>query len=95
MVLDGQDGMLSIGGVSAARQKVVNKGKKRYNNPDTVLPVVKREIKRQETRREESLEKLMVIPSSYLKEQTDWKWNNVQGPEGWWQMMMTGVWVGG
>ena len=25
----------------------------------------------------------------------DWEWTKVQGAEGWWQILMQGVWVGG
>lgn len=108
-VMNGKEGVLSVGGVSAVHWKRLGKDTdeyaekqylKRHHSPsrDQPLDAKDKEIKRQETRRGEALDRRMVIPSSYLKEEnsaTDWKWNKVRGPEGWWQMMMTGVWVSG
>lgn len=146
MVVNGKDGMLSIGGVDTIETKKVGMKKKedeakQGHEVNGVLELLdvkeylkgdasqgsdqqedRIEIRHQETRRDgapstrnqlgrqdknitnqehprdQELEKRVAIPAINSKEKglaNDWIWHQVQGPEGWWQMVMTGVWVGG
>lgn len=95
MLINGQDGVLSVGGTAAsAIEMVVSQTENALNQlggtekgnvaPDEKLePLVKRGRHGKEvvTKREDW--------------ETGWVWTGVQGAEGWWQLLMRGVWVDG
>ena len=95
MLINGQDGVLSVGGTAAsAIDMVVSQTENALNqlsdtekgDVDPVeksVPLVKRGRHGKEvvTKREEW--------------ETGWVWTGVQGAEGWWQLLMRGIWVDG
>ncbi len=95
MLINGQDGVLSVGGSAAsAIEMVVAQTENALNkmggteNSDVgpvekLPPLAKRGRHGKEivTKREDW--------------ETGWVWTGVQGAEGWWQLLMRGVWVDG
>ena len=94
MLINGEEGVLSIGGTSAGAVEMVEKhtrdtldkaGALEGGEPDISTPkIVKRSGR---------------MDKAVSARQTDWedawKWSKVQGAEGWWQTLMDGVWVDG
>lgn len=73
ILLNGQDGVFTIGGTSVASVR------QRERESDQALAGISHEdLKRREKRLVD-----------------DWKWSNVHGTEGWWQILMPAIWVGG
>ena len=95
-LINGQEGILSVGGTSAKAIELVEQQTKAELdragaiqrgeipiNADIPSVLNKREIGEIETAGEsDTWEK-------------DWRWIKVQGAEGWWQILMQGVWVDG
>ena len=95
MLINGQDGVLSVGGTAASTiemvvrqtENVLNQlggTKKGDVSPDKKLPPLMkrgRHGKEVVTKREDW--------------EAGWVWSEVQGAEGWWQLLMRGVWVDG
>lgn len=95
MLINGQDGVLSVGGTAASTiEMVVSQTENALNQLDgtekgdvgpveKLAPLVKRSRHGKEvvTKREDW--------------ETGWVWTGVQGAEGWWQLLMRGVWVDG
>ena len=95
MLINGQDGVLSVGGTAAsAIEMVVSQTENALNQLggtekgdvapiEKLAPLVKRGRHGREvvTKREDW--------------ETGWVWTGVQGAEGWWQLLMQGVWVDG
>ena len=95
MLLNGQDGVLSVGGTAASTiEMVVSQTENALNQMgetekgivapvEKLPPLVKRGRHGKEvvTKREDW--------------ETGWAWTEVQGAEGWWQLLMRGVWVDG
>ena len=95
MLINGQDGVLSVGGTAASTiEMVVSQTENALNQmgeieKGDVAPVEKlpplakrgRHGKEVVTKREDW--------------ETGWVWTEVQGAEGWWQLLMRGVWVDG
>ena len=95
MLINGQDGVLSIGGTAAGTiDMVVSQTEHALNQlggiekgdvgtTEKLPPLVKRGRHGKEvvTKREDW--------------ETGWVWTGVQGAEGWWQLLMRGVWVDG
>lgn len=95
MLINGQDGVLSVGGTAAsAIEMVVSQTENALNQlggiekgevapVEKLPPLVKRGRHGKEvvTKREDW--------------ETGWVWTGVQGAEGWWQLLMRGVWVDG
>ena len=97
MLINGQEGVLSVGGTSAPAVQLVEKqttneldnlgALERGEAPAEIdIPILKRGL--------QSSEKNMVKPRE-LDWENGWKWSKVQGAEGWWQILMQGVWVDG
>lgn len=96
MLINGQEGILSVGGTSAKAIELVEQQTKAEldragaiqrgeipANSDLPSVLNKREVRETEaTSRSDAWEK-------------DWQWIKVQGAEGWWQILMQGVWVDG
>lgn len=96
MLINGQEGILSVGGTSAKAIELVEQQTKaeldhagaaeRGELPiDTNVPSY---ISRRD------LGGLAAAIGSDDWED-DWRWSKVQGAEGWWQILMQGVWVDG
>ena len=95
MLINGQDGVLSVGGTAASTiEMVVSQTENALNQigetekgdvapAEKLPPLVKRGRHGKEivTKREDW--------------ETGWVWTEVQGAEGWWQLLMRGVWVDG
>lgn len=96
MLINGQEGLLSMGGTGARAVEMVQQQTK--DELDHVGAVERGEItanvdgdniiKRDTTKREPVFD-----PEANWEE--GWKWSQVQGAEGWWQILMQGVWVDG
>lgn len=78
LLINGKEGILSIGGTSAASVRQAEK------ETDEMLSTGEHD----ETKRDTSQAKA----EDDLK---DWKWMKVQGADGWWQILMRGIWVDG
>ena len=95
MLINGQDGVLSVGGTAASTIEMVISQTENVLNQlgetekgdvapvEKLPPLVKRGRHGKEvvTKREEW--------------EAGWVWTGVQGAEGWWQLLMRGVWVDG
>ena len=94
MLINGEEGVLSVGGTSAAAVDMVEKhtrdtldraGAMERGEPDIGNP----RFAKRDTR----------MNKAVAARQTDWedawKWSRVQGAEGWWQTLMDGVWIDG
>ncbi len=96
MLINGEEGVLSIGGTGARAVDLVEQQTKDEldhigalagkdtspNGPTEAL--VKRSVMNQKT---------TFDPK--VSWEDGWKWSKVQGAEGWWQILMHGVWVDG
>ena len=96
MLINGQEGVLSIGGTGARAVEMVEQQTR--DELDHVGAVERGEttadvegediIKRSTTSREPAFD-------TKTNWEEGWKWSQVQGAEGWWQILMHGVWVDG
>ena len=105
MLVNGQEGVLSIGGTGAAAVDLVVQ--QTTDELDRVGALEKGEVpliptkdlsvpsnngkplaKRSRKHRED-------VSTRQAKWDDGWEWSHVQGAEGWWQMLMQGVWVDG
>ena len=95
MLINEQEGVLSIGGTSASAVESVRKqtegqldrigGTEEDEIPGTSDPQLQERdtvVAEEDRPAEKEWEK-------------DWKWSKVQGAQGWWQILMQGVWVDG
>ena len=105
MLVNGQAGVLSIGGTGASAV-------------DLVIQQTRKELDRLGALEEGEVPAIATTESPTSKEKSKpllkrggsrrndfgvraedwrdgWKWSHVQGAEGWWQMLMQGVWVDG
>lgn len=78
VLINGKEGIFSIGGTSAASLRQAEKETDEMLNPG----------EHDETKRDTS----DAIANDAMK---DWKWMEVHGAEGWWQILMRGIWVDG
>lgn len=97
MLINGQEGVLSIGGTTAkAVEMVVQQTKDELDrlvaqNPDPIEEE-KTLTKRGSHRLNPPKEDLQSFEPDW---QQNWRWSKVQGAEGWWQILMQGVWIDG
>ena len=95
MLINGQEGVLSIGGTAAdAVQRVVSQTKNQLDlvgnlDKDKTVPEIESKSLVKRGR------KVKDIVSRQGEQEEGWVWNKVQGAEGWWQLLMQGVWVDG
>lgn len=95
MLINGQRGVLSVGGTAAsAIEMVVSQTKTELDRLGTVekgnlttANTGKPLTKRGRTSKD-------VVPRQAEWEE-GWSWNKVQGAEGWWQLLTQGLWVDG
>lgn len=97
MLINGQEGVLSVGGTSAPAVQLVEKqtnaeldtlgALERGETPAGAgIPILKRGLR--------SAKDNIVKPRE-VDWENGWKWSKVQGAEGWWQILMQGVWADG
>ncbi len=95
VLINGQDGVLSVGGTAAHAIKLVE-------------AQTKTELDALADGRQEEVPSAKILPRLEKRGRTgkaittrqpnwedDWAWSEVQGAEGWWQVLMHGVWVDG
>lgn len=96
MLINGQEGVLSVGGTGAGAAKLVEQLIKdeldhagAVERGETLLAESHEDI----AKKNEMYAKLIsVSPENW---EDDWQWSKVQGAEGWWQILLQGVWVDG
>lgn len=96
MLINGQEGVLSIGGTGARAVELVEQQTK--DELDHISAVERGEVatdvdgdsvvKRGAMKRE-------LVFDTKVNWEEEWKWSQVQGADGWWQILMQGVWVDG
>jgi hypothetical protein len=87
VLINGKDGIFSMGGTSAPslRQAKIEADDKLAQlgpeGPERDEAVISRSV--------------VDIESAAALSSNEWKWSKVQGAEGWWQILMRGIWVDG
>lgn len=100
MLINGYDGVLSAGGTAArAIERVVSQTEAELNS---LGDTEKQAVAAVPVDKTKDLAPLMKrgrhnheIVSRQEEWEEGWAWTTVQGAEGWWQMLMRGVWVDG
>jgi len=105
MLINGQEGVLSIGGTTENAVEMVVKRTK--DELDSLATVYTEPMDDENTEPVED-EKTLLKRGSHRSNpsnadaqsakpdwQENWHWNKVQGAEGWWQILMGGVWIDG
>lgn len=94
MLINGQEGVLSIGGTGARAVEMVEQQTK--DELDHVSAVERGELTT-DFDGDNIIKRSMMEPVFDTKTNWEegWKWSQVQGAEGWWQVLMQGVWVDG
>ena len=89
MLINGEEGVLSVGGTSAKAVELVTiQTEEELSRAGGLQRIgLSSEPTAAHTKRD--------IPSDQVKWERNWKWSRVQGAEGWWQILMQGVWVDG
>ena len=104
MLINGQEGVLSIGGTGAPAVDMVVKQTKaeldRVGDMEREVPLMPTDGEPANEKESKPLTKRGRHSSPTVKSRgTSWKegwdWSTVQGAEGWWQILMPGVWVDG
>lgn len=78
VLINGKEGIFSIGGTSAASVRQAEKETDEMLNPG----------EHDETTRD-------TFNSKAEDSLKDWRWMKIHGAEGWWQILMRGIWVDG
>lgn len=97
MLINGQEGVLSVGGTSAPAVQLVEKqtndqldnlgALERGEAPAVIdIPILKRGLRSSDQ---------TMVKAREVDWENGWKWSKVQGAEGWWQILMQGVWADG
>ena len=98
MLINGQEGILSVGGTAAkAVEMVISQTETaldRLGGKETIKPLVAQKGKALPplVKRDRTGKRIATRQASW---EDEWVWNGVQGAEGWWQLLMRGVWVDG
>lgn len=97
MLINGQEGVLSIGGTTAkAVEMVVQRTKAELDSLAAPIPEPIEEgrtlTKRGSHKVNPSTADVQIPEPDW---QQHWRWSKVQGAEGWWQILMQGVWIDG
>ena len=96
MLINGQEGVLSIGGTGARAVELVEQQTK--DELDYFGAAERGQSPHEEASRV-ILKRGITERKPILDGKTDWElgwqWSKVQGAEGWWQILMQGVWVDG
>jgi len=82
ILTSGQSGVLTLGGTPTGQAKKTG---------DAFARLAKHE----ELKRSDGADTNELAPRSALEKNNpqEWTWSQVQGAEGWWQILMQGVWV--
>jgi hypothetical protein len=83
LLVNGKEGLFSIGGTSISSVRQVEK-----ETDDDLAHIGGHE----ERKRDGVVKKADAEPQSEDLVR-DWKWSKVQGADGWWQVLMQGMWV--
>ncbi|KAI9760298.1 MAG: hypothetical protein M1835_000194 [Candelina submexicana] len=97
MLINGQEGVFSVGGTGAEAVETVMRQTKEQMDRFGELEKTKAN-EQAVTEEPKVLEKRVAESGLIAKDNTwreGWKWSKVQGAEGWWQILMQGVWVDG
>ena len=97
MLINAQEGVLSIGGTAAkAVEIVIQQTKKEL---DSLAAQMENGDGDSEALAKRRVRKTSVLTSDMLSLNADWqegwRWSKVQGAEGWWQILLQGVWIDG
>ncbi|KAN0096401.1 acid protease [Hyaloscypha variabilis] len=87
VLINGKDGIYTIGGTSASSLRQAE-----VETNDELARYANHEVKRDvlvASRSTADIEMATALSSE------EWKWSQVKGAEGWWQILMRGVWVDG
>lgn len=100
MLINGHDGVLSAGGTAArAIEKVMSQTEAELNSLGDAEKEQVAAVPIDRTKGLVLLVKRGKHHHEIVSRQEEWKegwaWTDVQGAEGWWQILMRGVWVGG
>ncbi|KAH8795490.1 aspartic peptidase domain-containing protein [Hyaloscypha finlandica] len=87
VLINGKDGIFSIGGTSAPSVR-----RAKMETDDELARAGNYEVKRDEVVASRSAADIEMEADLSANE---WKWSKVQGAEGWWQILMRGIWVDG
>ncbi|EKD18278.1 hypothetical protein MBM_03271 [Drepanopeziza brunnea f. sp. 'multigermtubi' MB_m1] len=79
LLINGKEGIFSIGGTSGASERRIEKETSEMRNPGEP----------DQSGRDTVKTEAADIPGK------EWRWMNVQGAEGWWQLLMRGIWLDG
>ncbi len=94
MLLNGHEGVLSVGGTGASAVQLVEKQTR--DELDRVGAVEREEITPAPSS-DGLVKRAGRNPKGVVSRQADWEegwtWNRVQGAEGWWQILMQAIWV--
>jgi len=87
VLINGKDGIFTLGGTSAQSLR-----RAKIETDDELAQYANHEVKRDVlvAHRSAADIEMAAAPSS-----DEWKWSKVQGAEGWWQILMRGLWVDG
>jgi hypothetical protein len=86
VLLNPQEGLFSIGGTSVASVRQVER-----DTEDQLSHLEGHEEIKRDADTEKAEEQMpMAVTSNH-----DWTWVKVQGSDGWWQILMGGIWVDG
>jgi hypothetical protein len=96
MLINGQEGILSVGGTSAKAIELVEQQTKAELDHAGA-------VEREELPVDSNLPSYVnrrgvgALPAAAGSDgwEEHWRWSKVQGAEGWWQILMQGVWVDG
>jgi hypothetical protein len=84
VLLDGNDGLLSIGGTLPQSPE----------QPTSKVETSDQALMHAEIKREGHVKGRAVVDYVFEDKMTSLKWNSLHGVEGWWQILMEGLWAG-
>lgn len=84
VLFDGNDGLLSIGGTLAQSPE----------QPTSKVETSDQALMHTEIKREGHVKGRAVVDFILEDRMASLKWNSLHGAEGWWQILMEGVWIG-
>ena len=84
LLINAHKGVLSVGGTSAPALEQIEAQTGLVSAPKAEKRLDKRDSRRKHV--------VKIREGSW---EAAWKWSNVQGAAGWWQILMQGVWVDG
>lgn len=96
MLINAHEGVLSIGGTATNAVRLADQQTK--NELDLLGALERGEITVNATGThlaKRGLTKREPLPEAKADWEEEWQWSKVQGAEGWWQILLQGVWVEG